>query len=220
MKHVIHTRDVWVFDLDNTLYPRHCNLFEQIDAKMKTFISEFLAIDVEEAHKIQKLYFHKYGTTLRGLMENHSLLPEEYLSFVHDIDVTRIPPNVDLDNVLFRLPGRKVIFTNGTIKHAKNVLNRIGITHHFEDIFDIVAANYVPKPNRSTYEAFIKKFAIKPSRAIMLEDISQNLIPAHELGMTTVWIRPQQGETTTSVDKKYINYIIDDLVDWLKQQIP
>ena len=220
MKHVNHTKDVWVFDLDNTLYPRQCNLFEQIDTKMKTFVSEFLAINVEEAHQIQKLYFQKYGTTLRGLMEHHSVVPEEYLDYVHDIDVTQIPPNADLDNVLFRLPGRKVIFTNGTIKHAKNVLNRIGITHHFEDIFDIIAANYVPKPNRSTYEAFIEKFTIKPSRAVMLEDISQNLIPAHELGMTTVWIRPEEAKTTASLDNRHINYIIDDLVEWLKQQVP
>ena len=130
--------DVWVFDLDNTLYPRDCNLFAQIDVKMKAFISELLNVDVDEAHRIQKQYFRTHGTTLRGLMENHGLAPE-FLDYV--ILTSPVLPNPTLDDVLHRIDSRKVIFTNGSCA-AENVLGRLGITHHF-DIFDIIAADYV-----------------------------------------------------------------------------
>lgn len=210
--------EVWVFDLDNTLYPRDCNLFAQIDVKMKTFISELLDVDVEAAHRIQKQYFRSHGTTLRGLMDNHGLAPEEFLDYVHDIDVTPVPPNPALDDVLHRIDGRKVIFTNGSVIHAENVLGRLGISHHFEDIFDIIAANYVPKPERSAYELFVRKHDIDPTRAVMLEDIARNLEPAHEMGMTTVWLRSNHDHSAMGSEGDHIHYVINNLVEWLEAQ--
>ncbi len=210
--------DVWVFDLDNTLYPRDCNLFAQIDVKMKAFISELLNVNVEEAHRIQKQYFRTYGTTLRGLMDNHGLTPEKFLDYVHDIDVSPVPPNPALNNVLHRIDGRKVIFTNGSVAHAENVLGRIGITHHFEGIFDIIAADYVPKPERSAYEVFVREHNVDPTRAVMLEDIARNLEPAHAMGMTTVWIRSKDDHSAMGADGDHVNHVIEDLVEWLESQ--
>ena len=211
--------DVWVFDLDNTLYPRDCNLFAQIDVKMKAFISELLNVDVEEAHRIQKQYFRTYGTTLRGLMENHGLAPEEFLDYVHDIDVSPVPPNPALDDVLHRIDGRKVIFTNGSVTHAENVLGRLGITHHFDGIFDIIAADYVPKPERSAYEVFVREHNVDPTRAVMLEDIARNLKPAHAMGMTTVWIRSKDDHSAMGADGDHVHHVIEDLVEWLESQV-
>jgi len=211
--------DVWVFDLDNTLYPRDCNLFAQIDVKMKAFISELLNVNVEEAHRIQKQYFRTYGTTLRGLMDNHGLTPEKFLDYVHDIDVSPVPPNPALNNVLHRIDGRKVIFTNGSVAHAENVLGRIGITHHFEGIFDIIAADYVPKPERSAYEVFVREHNVDPTRAVMLEDIARNLEPAHAMGMTTVWIRSKDDHSAMGADGDHVNHVIEDLVEWLESQV-
>lgn len=212
------TADVWVFDLDNTLYPRDCNLFAQIDVKMKNFIGAFLDVDAEESHRIQKQYFRSHGTTLRGLMDNHGLEPKEFLDYVHDIDVSPVAPDPALDNVLHRIEGRKVIFTNGSVDHAKNVLDRLGIGHHFDGIFDIIAANYVPKPERSTYKVFIRKHDIDPTRAVMLEDIARNLEPAHEMGMTTVWLRSDHDHSAAGAESDHVHYVIDDLVEWLQAQ--
>ena len=199
------TADVWVFDLDNTLYPRDCDLFAQIDVKMKAFVANLLGIDPADAYKVQKQYFRNYGSTLRGLMENHSLPPQEFLDFVHDIDVTPIPPNPALDNVLHKLNGRKIVFTNGSVAHATNVMNRLGITHHFEGIFDIQAADYLPKPDRSAYDKFLRDYDVDPARAVMIEDMARNLEPAHELGMTTVWIRSKHDHSAIGADGDHIH---------------
>ncbi len=144
------TADVWVFDLDNTLYPRDCNLFAQIDVKMKSFIGKLLDVDIEEAHRIQKEYFRTHGTTLRGLMDNHGLAPDEFLDYVHDIDVSPVPPNPALDDVLHRLEGRKIIFTNGSVAHAENVLNRLGIRPSLRGHLRYPSPpTTIPKPARS-----------------------------------------------------------------------
>ena len=209
---------VWVFDLDNTLYPRDCNLFAQIDVRMKTFIGNLLNVDVEEAHRIQKQYFRTHGTTLRGLMDNHGLKPEEFLDYVHDIDVTPVPPNPALNDVLYQIDGRKLIFTNGSVAHAENVLGRLGVRHHFEGIFDIIAADYVPKPERLAYEVFVAEHDIDPTRAVMLEDIARNLQPAHEMGMTTVWLRSDHDHSATGAKGDHVHHIIDGLVEWLEDQ--
>src|SRR5262249_24687610 len=136
--------DVWVFDLDNTLYPPSCRLFAQIDVKMRAYISSLLQVDGDEAYRLQKQYYRDHGTTLSGLMKLHNIKPGNFLDFVHDIDVSVVPENLELAEVLQRLPGRRLIFTNGTVAHASRVLNRIGIHDHMEDIFDIVHADFIP----------------------------------------------------------------------------
>ncbi len=180
--------DTWVFDLDNTLYPASCRLFDQIDRKMTGLVSEILKVPAGEAKAIQKGLFHKYGTTLRGLMVEHEVDPKYFLHHAHDIDYAPVPEDVALDQALNALAGRKLIFTNGTVAHAESVLQRLGVTHHFNDIFDIVDSDYIPKPQRGPYEKFIRHTNIRAKTSAMFEDIARNLEAPHDLGMTTVLI--------------------------------
>lgn len=213
----------WVFDLDNTLYPSSCNLFTQMDVRMRGFISNLLGVDADEAYRLQKHYFREHGTTLSGLMKLHNVPPEDFLSHVHDLDVSVIPENPALGAELARLPGRKLVFTNGTVAHAERVLTRLGIGHVFDDIFDIVHADYHPKPSATSFSRFMARHGVDPSRAAMFEDLSRNLAPAHALGMTTVLVRPQEGHGDPAVrhwgepgpDADHVHYHTEDLAGFL-----
>lgn len=179
----------WVFDLDNTLYAAECRLFAQIDARMTDFIRDRLALDPAEARRLQKAYYVEFGTTMSGLMARHDICPDEFLDFVHDIDVSGLCVNETLSRALGALPGRKFIFTNGSVKHAENVAGALGVLHHFDEIFDIKAAGYAPKPKREPYEKFLASHRIAPQRAAMFEDLVVNLEAPHALGMTTVLVQ-------------------------------
>lgn len=212
--------DTWVFDLDNTLYHARYNLFDQVESRIRTFIADFLKIDLDQAYALQKQYWREHGTSLRGLMTLHACPPEKFIDYVHDIDLSGIPANPDLDALLTRLPGRKVIFTNGSQPHAERITQRLGIAHHFDGIFDIAAAGYVPKPTVSVYEELIRRFAFDPRRAIMLDDMLHNLKPAHDLGMRTVWVRTDESVERAKLvggDRAYIHHETDDVVDFLQQ---
>ncbi len=206
--------EVWIFDLDNTLYPARCDLFAQIDQRMGAFISGLLSIDAVEAKALQKSYFRRYGTTLRGLMLEHSIDPGDYLDYVHEIDLGPLDPNPRLDAALAALPGRKVIFTNGTKAHAERVLARLGIAGHFEAVFDIVASDYLPKPQRAPYDALVESLGIAPAHAVMVEDMPGNLAPAAAMGMTTVLV-PGRREWRDEDPGSHVHYLIDDLGAWL-----
>lgn len=208
----------WVFDLDNTLYHGVHGLFEQIDMRMRQYLSKFLEVDEDEAFRVQKSYFREYGTTLRGMMVNHQMDPIPYLDFVHDIDITAIPPNPALDLALKNLSGRKLIFTNADLAHAERVLGRLGITEHFDGVFDIKDAEYVPKPEPEVYERLLKRFDIDPTTSVMVEDIARNLKPARALGMTTVWVRPVTECAICKEDPEgdHVDIQTDDLVEWLE----
>jgi len=210
-----HEVETWIFDLDNTLYPASCNLFSQVDARMSAFIQDLLSLEPGAARRVQKQYFREHGTTLRGLMDHHEVDPEAFLDYVHDIDFSVIPQAPDLEAALARLAGRKLVFTNATVPYAERVLARLGITHHIEAIFDIVAADYRPKPEPACYRRLIEEHAIDPARAVLVEDVARNLAPAAALGMTTVWVRTasQWGQEGSNDD--YVHHIIDDLADWL-----
>ncbi len=207
--------NVWIFDLDNTLYPSHCNLFSQIDKKMGEFVSNFLQIDHAEAKIIQKKYFHEYGTTLSGLMKRHDITPDDFLHYVHDIDVSQLARAERLSQALDQLEGRKIIFTNGSEAHATNVSRQLGIDHHFDHIFDIKSADYIPKPDITIYEKLVRELDIVPEQAVLFEDMAKNLKPAHELGMTTVWIPNDEHWSHETSDGDHIHHIADDLSDWL-----
>lgn len=210
---------VWVFDLDNTLYPGHCNLFDQVSARIESFVSDHLKVSMEEARVIQTHYYRTYGTTLRGLMDVHGLPPEPFLEFVHDIDVSAIPPDARLDAALGGLHGRRVIFTNGSVRHAENIIGQLGIGHHFEGIFDIVAGDFVPKPDRRPYEAMLGRFGIDPTRAVMFEDLPRNLVPAHALGMTTVLVKGSHELTEIHAEGEHLHHVTDDLAGWLAEAV-
>ena len=215
--------DTWIFDLDNTLYPASCKLFDQIDVKMGNFVAKLLGVDYAEAKRRQKELFYKYGTTLRGLMTEHGVLPDDFLDVVHDIDHSPVPANPLLDAALHALPGRKLIFTNGTVAHAEKVLARIGITHHFGDIFDILHSDFIPKPEMEPYRKFVSQTGIRAETSAMFEDIARNLEAPHTLGMTTVLVvSPENRDaehlnrTTGGTDQQHIHHITDDLAAFLQ----
>jgi putative hydrolase of the HAD superfamily len=215
--------DSWVFDLDNTLYPAHCNLFLQVDKRMGAFIAELLDLTLIEARRLQKHYYRVHGTTLNGLMREHGLKPQEFLDYVHDIDLSVIPPDTALDDALGRLDGPKYVFTNGSREHALNVMERVGISHHFTAIFDIEAAGYIPKPSDQAYRAFLETTGIDPTTACMFEDLPRNLEIPHALGMTTVLIEhadhPDGNHAATPPDKDFIHHVTTDLSGFLAQAV-
>jgi len=211
--------DTWVFDLDNTLYPASCNLFAQVDRRIGEFIAAHFNIPAAEARAMQKRFFREHGTTLRGLMVEHDVDPVPFLDYVHDIDVTPVVPSAELATALGRLPGRRLVYTNGSHRHAENVLIRLGVADRIDGIFDIVAAGYVPKPDPRPYDLFVREHGVEPRRAAMVEDIARNLAPAAALGMTTVWLRSeadwQRPDHGGVGHGDHIHHVIDDLPGWL-----
>ncbi len=211
--------DVWIFDLDNTLYPASCDLFEQVRLRIGSFIAERFGLDIEAARALQRKYFQEHGTTLRGLMTEDGVSPEEYLAYVHDIDVTPVPPSPELDDTLSALGGRKLIFTNASAAHAERVMERLGVTRHFEAIVDIVASDYRPKPDRRSYDRMIGAHGIDPTAAAMVEDMAVNLVPAHAMGMTTVWVKTEHAWTGPKPGDTHVDREIDDLAGWLESVV-
>lgn len=216
-----HVRE-WVFDLDNTLYPHHTNLFSQIDVAMTGYVSELLQLPREEARKLQKDYYKQYGTTLAGLMARHNVDPDDFLEKVHDIDYSWIDPDPGLGEAIRALPGRKFIFTNGDRGHAERTAGQLGILDHFDEIFDIVAADLVPKPAGSTYDKFRALHRVDCERAAMFEDLARNLTVPKSLGMQTVLIVPRNFEATFSEiwerdgDHDHVDHVTDDLAAFLR----
>jgi putative hydrolase of the HAD superfamily len=207
----------WVFDLDNTLYPAATDLFAQVDVRIRDYVADFLSLNLDDAYHLQKKYFADYGTTMRGLMNNHGVDPIHYMDFVHDIDLSPVAPDPVMDEALERLPGRKVIFTNASVGHAKRVMERLGVARHFDGIFDIIDADYKPKPEMPTYHKMLDRFGLTATQCVMVEDIAKNLVPAAELGMTTVWVRTDTHWGRESVDGDYVHHQTDDLSAWLDQ---
>jgi putative hydrolase of the HAD superfamily len=207
--------EAWIFDLDNTLYPASCNLFAQVDRHIGEFIARLLKVDAAEAHRVQKQYFRDYGTSLRGLMLHHQVDPQRFLEFVHAVDLSQVQPCPELDRALERLPGRKIIFTNGSAKHAENVMDRLGVSHHFSAVFDIVAADYFPKPEPFVYDILVRRHWIDPKRAVMVEDLAKNLLPARAMGMTTVLVKTGAEWAADGIDGEHVHFVTDDLVGWL-----
>ena len=216
--------DAWIFDLDNTLYPRSCDLFAQMDVRMTAFIENLLNLPFDDARKIQKDYYRDYGTTLRGLMIEKKINPKDYLDFVHDIDYAPVKDAPDLRAALEELPGRRVIFTNGDVPHAKRTTDRLGITDLFDHVFDIVASDLIPKPHRAPYEQFLGVTGIEPTRAAFFEDLPRNLAVPHEMGMRTVLVIdpptgsvPRMDWETTISNEEHVHHTTDDLAAFLKQ---
>ena len=201
----------WIFDLDNTLYSGKTKVFEQVDKRMSKYISNKLNISVEEAKKIQKNYFYEYNTTLNGMIKNHKIDPDEFLDFVHDINIDFLQKDTLLGEEIKKLDGKKIIFTNGSRKHAINVTKQIGIDQLFDDIFDIVDAEFIPKPSIEPYKKLVKKHKIDPKLCVLVEDIARNLKPAYEMGMKTIWIENDEPWASKFSDSKFVNYKTNNL---------
>ena len=207
----------WIFDLDNTLYSGKTKVFEQVDKKMSEYISDKLDVSINEAKKIQKNYFHEYNTTLNGMIKNHKIDAKEFLEFVHDIDIDFLKKDLKLIEEFKRLDGKKFIFTNGSKKHALNVTRRIGIEQYFDDIFDIVESDFVPKPALKPYKKLVEKHKIDPNLCVFVEDIARNLKPAYEMGMKTVWIENDEPWASKFADSSFVNYKTNNLSEFLKK---
>ncbi|MGH9805791.1 MAG: pyrimidine 5'-nucleotidase [Terriglobia bacterium] len=214
--------ETWVFDLDNTLYPHHLNLWQQVDERIRAYVADFLKVSKDEAFRVQKDYYKRYGTTMRGLMHEHGMTPDDYLEFVHQIDHSPLMPDPALGAALEKLPGRKLILTNGTRKHADAVTKKLAVHEHFEDVFDIVAAELEPKPAAKTYRRFLARHHVNPAKAAMFEDLARNLEVPHALGMTTVLVVPEdqrevfrEGWELEGRDAPHIDYVTDDLAGFI-----
>ena len=207
----------WIFDLDNTLYSGKTKVFEQVDKKMSKYISEKLNVSIVEAKKIQKNYFYEYNTTLNGMIKNHKIDANEFLEFVHDIDINFLKKDIKLYKEIEKLDGKKIIFTNGSKKHAINVTTKIGINQLFDDIFDIVDCDFIPKPSIEPYKKLIEKHKIDPKLSVFVEDIARNLKPAYEMGMKTIWIENDEPWAKKFSDSDFVNYKTNDLSEFLRK---
>jgi putative hydrolase of the HAD superfamily len=218
---------IWIFDLDNTLYPAECNLFAQVDHRMGEFIARLLGVPYAHARHLQKTYYRQFGTTLSGLIKVHRLDPKPFLDYVHDIDLSALEPLPALAAAIERLPGRKLIFTNGSRRHAERVAEKLGLIDLFEDICDIEACGYVSKREAEAFARMIAAHDVAPEAAAMFEDVPVNLEAAHALGMTTVLVRtdyidhPAQAEIRQwSEPPEHIHHVTDDLVAFLAALAP
>jgi len=207
----------WIFDLDNTLYSGETKVFEQVNKKMSKYISKKLNISIIEAKKIQKSYFYKFNTTLNGMIKNHQIDANEFLDFVHDVDIDFLKEDRKLNNELKKLNGKKIIFTNGSRKHAQNVTKRLGIDRCFDAIFDIVDSEFIPKPSMEPYKKLINKHKIDPNLCVFIEDIARNLKPAYEIGMKTIWIENDEPWAKEFSESKFINYKTKNLSEFLEK---
>ena len=185
--------DIWIFDLDNTLYPSECRLFLQIDQRMGEFIARLLGVSFEQAQHLRKTYYRQYGTTLSGLMKVHRIEPGPFLDYVHDIDLAVVAHNAALRASIASLQGRRLIFTNGSRRHAERVAEKIGVLDLFEDICSIETCQYTPKPDAAAFDRMIERHGVAADRAAMFEDMPDNLQVPHALGMTTVLVESSEG---------------------------
>ena len=216
MKDLVNIK-YWIFDLDNTLYSGQTKVFAEVDKKMSSFISEKFNVDLIEAKKIQKEYFYEYGTTLSGLMKRKNVDPNEFLEFVHDIDISWLPKDKFLREELIKIKEKKYIFSNGSHAHIENVTNQLGIDGLFDGAFDISDADFVPKPHLEPYKRIIEKFKLDPKKSILIEDIAHNLEQAKNLGMKTCWLENDETFAKKDSNKLYIDYKIKNLPSFLQE---
>lgn len=214
--------DTWVFDLDNTLYPHEARIWPQVDERITLFLADLFGLDGLSSRAIQKYLYQRYGTTLNGLMTEYGIHPDDFLDFVHHIDVSALKPDPALGEAIAALPGRKLIYTNGTVKHAQNVAGQLGILHHFDGLFGITEGGFTPKPERAAFERFFLAFGVRPERAAMFEDIEKNLLVPHEAGMKTVLVIPstpdpyREAWEQVAVAEGHVHHVTTDLSEFLR----
>ena len=208
--HFAHVES-WVFDLDNTLYPPAVRLFDQIEARMTAYVMRTLGVDAATAGALRARYWREHGTTLAGLMREHGVDPEPYLAEVHDIDLTGVRPTPGLAATIRRLPGRKVVFTNGSREHARRVTRACGLAGCFDALYGFEDAGYVPKPEAAAFAAVFELDGLRPARAAMFEDDHRNLAVPHGLGLRTVLVGPRAGEA----EHPHVHHRTDDLAGFL-----
>src|SRR5271155_456670 len=207
--------ETWIFDLDNTLYPASCRLFDQIHARMTGFIADRLGLTPEAALTGQKSYFREHGTAMRGLMTGNRIDPEDFLAYVHEIDLSCVPPDPVLVEALTRLPGRKVVHTNGSQRHAERRLAHAGIARSVSGVRALAGGRYEPNPALAGYNELLRRHQVSPGPALMVEDMARNLVPAAALGMTTAWVRNSAEWAVDGCEGNHVHHIVDDLGTFL-----
>ena len=208
----------WIFDLDNTMYDINLGLFKKISNRITDFIMSKYSLDIDQAKKIQKQYYLKYGLTLRGLIVEKKLDPEEFLDYVHDVEHPELEKNDQLISKIRILEGKKIIFTNATSKHAKKILNILELEHDFDQIIDIKDLEYIPKPDKRSYKKLLECLNLNKEnldKTIFFEDTVKNLIPAKELGITTVWMKNSMNEKDFIKNCNFIDYSFNNLNEFL-----
>ncbi len=208
--------NLWIFDLDNTLYPRPETMWQQVHDKMQGYIIDLLGVEQPEAASLQTEYFQKYGLTMRGLMLHHGVEPDAFNAYVHDVDISEIRPNPDLGTVIANLPGRKVIHSNANREHAQNVLGRIGIAEAFDDIYDISTSRYIPKPAQSAYDRVLEETGGESTCAAMFEDMAHNLVVPHALGMRCVFVPTSCDWASLGSDDEHVHFVAEDLTEFVQ----
>ncbi|HEX4096373.1 MAG TPA: pyrimidine 5'-nucleotidase [Caulobacteraceae bacterium] len=207
--------DIWIFDLDNTLYPPGSEFMTLMEGRMTEFVARETGLPREEARALQKKYLHEHGTTLAGMMAHHGMAPEPFLTEVHDVSMDSLQPIPGLAEAIVRLPGRRLVFTNGDARHASRVLAHLGLDALFEDVFHIAAADYIPKPRPEAFARMIARHGVEPARAAFFEDSERNLEPAARLGITTILVGPAALASTAP----FVQHRTDDLAAFLKAAI-
>ena len=208
----------WIFDLDNTMYDVNLGLFKKISNRITDFIMSKYSLDIDQAKKIQKEYYLKYGLTLRGLIVEKKLEPEEFLDYVHDVEHPELKKNDQLISKIRILEGKKIIFTNATSKHAKKILNILELEHDFDQIIDIKDLEYIPKPDKRSYKKLLECLNLNKEnldKTIFFEDTVKNLVPAKELGITTVWLKNSINEKDFMKNCNFIDYSFNNLNEFL-----
>ena len=210
--------NTWIFDLDNTLYSADSGIFQQVHKLMGEFVAKNLNMELAEAKKLQAKYYKQHGTTLRGMMDNHGVDPDYFLEEVHKLDYSIVGPNQNLNDELYKLEGRKIIYTNANKQHVLDVLEKINLTNFFDEIYDIKMANYIPKPEISPYEKIIDLFDIEANKSAMFDDIAKNLVPAKKVGFTPVWVDAGYENFSDDIEasKEYLDFQTRDLSLFLK----
>jgi putative hydrolase of the HAD superfamily len=211
-QHFIHVT-TWVFDLDNTLYPPQARLFDQIEARMTSYVMEALRLDRVEADRLRHAYWREHGTTLAGLMRCHDLDPGPYLHAVHDISLDHLEPDPALAGAIRALPGRKIVYTNGSGDYAARVVAARGLKGLFDAIYGVEHAGYRPKPEADAFAAVLTRDGSEAGRAAMFEDDPRNLAAPHAMGMRTVHVAP------APVEAPHIHHHTDDLAGFLARLV-
>lgn len=216
-------RRVWVFDLDNTLYSASEAVFPEIDRRMTEFICRYLSLDAGQANALRAKYYHEHGTTLKGLMLNHGMDPADFLKVAHDVDLSTLPPAHRLRDAIAALPGKKYVFTNGPRHHAHRITSHLGIEKLFDGFTGIDDLNFEPKPMQESYDIFCAAHGVKPGEAAFFEDMSRNLLPAHEMGFATVLVQTPEFETQPvdlpmrgDASGDHVHYVTEDLTAFLE----
>ena len=201
--------DTWVFDLDNTLYPPEARLFDQIEVRMTQYVMDSIGVDRDEADRLRKHYWHTYGTTLAGLMREHDVDPTPYLTHVHEIDMSHLPQDAALAQHIKALPGRRIVYTNGSAPYARRVIEARGLDGLFDAVYGVEDADYLPKPQEGAFAKVFGKDGFDTSRAAMFEDDERNLKVPHARGMKTVLVTPEPAAFD------HVHYHTDDLAAFL-----